>query len=249
MREMSQGQWVAFDVGSDEPHQHGVAGRKSNKVIVKKSKTPKITKPKKLRANQIIDRSGEIYDIQDLPLDWLDLDETNLQKIFMLLIGRNFSVQIEYQDQKGDITNREIYPLSLIHGLSNNQSSSSSLKLVSYCKLREDYRTFLLDSIEELKIDGEIPNSFMRDFDSLSVVERQNILNGKNFYGNYRHESLKTFDGHAPSRDSSFINKSSDPEHEALIEDYLPEQNAEESSNIGTWIFWGFIIIVLFNLI
>ena len=70
MREMSQGQWVAFDVGSDEPHQHGVAGRKSDTVIVKKSKTPKITKPKKLRANQIIDRSGEIYDIQDLPLDW-----------------------------------------------------------------------------------------------------------------------------------------------------------------------------------
>ena len=31
MREMSQGQWVAFDVGSDEPHEHGVAGRKNKK--------------------------------------------------------------------------------------------------------------------------------------------------------------------------------------------------------------------------
>jgi len=39
MRQMSQGQWVAFDVGSDEPHEHGVAGRKSNRVIIKKNKS------------------------------------------------------------------------------------------------------------------------------------------------------------------------------------------------------------------
>ena len=110
MREMSQGQWVAFDVGSDEPHQHGVAGRKSDTVIVKKSKTPKITKPKKLRANQIIDRSGEIMIFKIY--HWLGFDETNLQKIFMLLIGRNFSVQIEYQDQKGDVTNRKYIHLA-----------------------------------------------------------------------------------------------------------------------------------------
>ena len=38
MREMSQGQWVAFDLGSDEPHEHGVAGRKSSRVIIKKNK-------------------------------------------------------------------------------------------------------------------------------------------------------------------------------------------------------------------
>ena len=37
MREMPHGGWVAFDVGSDEPHEHGVAGRKiSRAVVVKK---------------------------------------------------------------------------------------------------------------------------------------------------------------------------------------------------------------------
>ena len=42
MRQMSQGQWVAFDVGSDEPHQCGVTGRKSNRTYVRKKKASKL---------------------------------------------------------------------------------------------------------------------------------------------------------------------------------------------------------------
>lgn len=238
MREMSQGQWVAFDVGSDEPHEHGVAGRKSSRVIIKKNNPIKNTKPQKLRANQIIDRSGEVHDIQALPAGWLDLDESNLQKLFMVLIGRNFSVQIEYQDRNGDITNREIYPLSLIQGYSNDESSSSSLKLVSYCKLREDYRTFLLGSIEELKIDGEIPKSFMEDFGSLSGVEKQNILSGANFYGSYYHEPIKTFNG--------FSNVEPKPRAPKKMQPIKRNSSVNDESS-GAWIFWilAFLIFLM----
>ena len=53
---MSQGQWVAFDVGSDEPHQCGVAGRKSNRAFIKRVKFASINQ--KLDDMHIIDRLG-----------------------------------------------------------------------------------------------------------------------------------------------------------------------------------------------
>ena len=276
MREMSQGQWVAFDVGSDEPHEHGVAGRKNGRALVKKNKTNKVQKTQNLKANKIIDRSGEVYSIQDLPNGWLDLTESNLKKLLMQLIGLNFSVQIEYQDRNGDTTNREIYPLSLIQGYSTSRSTSNSLKVVSYCKLRQDYRTFLLGSIEEIKIDGQIPNTFINKFDSLSFTAQQNILSGANFYGSYYHEPIKTLRDSAasptPEKLKNIPKPKSKPkpkpklkpttkapfkaktqpklETRARTVDYARKQEApEDEDNIGTWIFWGLLIFVIYNLL
>lgn len=274
MREMSQGQWVAFDVGSDEPHEHGVAGRKSGRVVVKKNKTNKVKKTQSVKANQIIDRSGEIHSIQDLPKDWLDLTESNLKKLLMQLIGRNFSVQIEYQDRNGDVTNREIYPLSLIQGHSTSKSTSSSLKVVSYCKLRQDYRTFLLGSIEEIKIDGQIPKSFLGKFNSMTSTAKQNILSGANFYGSYYHEPIKTLDDSpqqskppksqnipksipksitrikSETKTQSELHLNPRPEEKRPMIDYAHKQDSpKEDDNVVTWIFWGLVIIVIYNLI
>ena len=268
MREMSQGQWVAFDVSSDEPHEHGVAGRKSGRAVVKKNKTNKVKKTQNLKANQIIDRSGEVHSIQDLPNGWLDLTESNLKKLLMQLIGLNFSVQIEYQDRNGDTTNREIYPLSLIQGYSTSRSTSNSLKVVSYCKLRQDYRTFLLGSIEEIKIDGQIPNTFIDKFDSLSFTAQQNILSGANFYGSYYHEPIKTLRDSAASPTPEKLKNIPKPklkpatkapskaktqpklETRARTVDYARKQEApEDEDNIGTWIFWGLLIFVIYNLL
>ena len=272
MREMSQGQWVAFDVGSDEPHEHGVAGRKSGRAVVKKNKTTKVKKNQSVKANQIIDRSGEIHSIQDLPKDWLDLTESNLKKLLMQLIGRNFSVQIEYQDRNGDVTNREIYPLSLIQGHSTPKSTSSSLKVVSYCKLRQDYRTFLLGSIEEIKIDGQIPKSFLGKFNSMTSTAKQNILSGANFYGSYYHEPIKTLNDSpqqsrppkpqnilkskpksitriksgAKTQPESHLNPQRE-EKRPMIDYAYKQDSPKEDDNIGTWIFWGLVIIVIYN--
>jgi hypothetical protein len=271
---MSQGQWVAFDVGSDEPHEHGVAGRKSGRAVVKKNKTNKVKKTQSVKANQIIDRSGDIHSIQDLPKDWLDLTESNLKKLLMQLIGRNFSVQIEYQDRNGDVTNREIYPLSLIQGHSTSRSTSNSLKVVSYCKLRQDYRTFLLGSIEEIKIDGQIPKSFMGKFNSMTSTAKQNILSGANFYGSYYHEPIKTLDdspeqsslvklknipkskpksitrikSRAKTQSESHLNPR--PEEKRPIIDYARKQKIDDDeTNIGGWIFWGIVIFVIYYLL
>ena len=272
MREMSQGQWVAFDVGSDEPHEHGVAGRKSGRAVIKKNKTTKVKKNQSVKANQIIDRSGEIHSIQDLPKDWLDLTESNLKKLLMQLIGRNFSVQIEYQDRTGDVTNREIYPLSLIQGHSTPKSTSSSLKVVSYCKLRQDYRTFLLGSIEEIKIDGQIPKSFLGKFNSMTSTAKQNILSGANFYGSYYHEPIKTLTDSpqqsrppkpqnilkskpksitriksgAKTQPESHLNPRRE-EKRPMIDYAYKQDSPKEDDNIGTWIFWGLVIIVIYN--
>ena len=268
MREMSQGQWVAFDVGSDEPHEHGVAGRKNGRALVKKNKTNKVQKTQNLKANKIVDRSGEVHSIQDLPNGWLDLTESNLKKLLMQLIGLNFSVQIEYQDRNGDTTNREIYPLSLIQGYSTSRSTSNSLKIVSYCKLRQDYRTFLLGSIEEIKIDGQIPKTFINKFDSLSSTAQQNILSGANFYGSYYHEPIKTLRDSAASPTPEKLKNIPKPklkpttkapskaktqpklETRARTVDYARKQEApEDEDNIGTWIFWGLLIFVIYNLL
>jgi hypothetical protein len=276
MREMSQGQWVAFDVGSDEPHEHGAAGRISGRPVVKKNKTNKAQKNQSLKANQIIDRSGEIHSIQDLPNGWLDLTELNLKKLLMQLIGLNFSVQIEYQDRNGDTTNREIYPLSLIQGYSTSRSTSNSIKVVSFCKLRQDYRTFLLGSIEEIKIDGQIPQTFINKFDSLSSTAQQNILSGANFYGSYYHEPIRTLKDSAASsmpeklknipkpkpkskpklkpaaKASSKAKTQPKPKLEtrARTVDYARQKEVpEDEDNIGTWIFWGLLIFVIYNLL
>ena len=192
MRQMSQGQWVAFDVGSDEPHEHGVAGRKSNRVIVKKNKPNK--KNIKIKSDQIIDRSGEVYELSKLPHEWMDLTESNLRKVFIQIIDQRRKAQIQYEDKNGDFTNREIYPISLIQGYVSEQSSSKTLKVVSYCKLREDYRTFLLSSIDEILVDRLIPKNFISQFQSLSKSERNNILDGTNFYGTYHHSPIKTIE-------------------------------------------------------
>ena len=274
MREMSQGQWVAFDVGSDEPHKHGVKGKKSGRAVIQKKTAKKDSTNQSLKANQIIDRSGEIHSIQDLPKGWLDLTESNLKKLFTHLIGLNFSVEIEYEDRNRDTTNREIYPLSLIQGYSTSRSTSNSLKVVSYCKLRQDYRTFLLGSIEEIKIDGQIPKTFINEFDSLSSTAQQNILSGANFYGSYYHEPIRTLkDSAASSTSEKQKNKpklkpkpkpkpkpklvpkaKSQPkpklEARARTVDYAHKQEVpEDEDNIGIWIFWGLLIVVIYNLL
>ena len=192
MRQMSQGQWVAFDVGSDEPHEHGVAGRKSNRVIIKKNK-PK-HKNQKIAPHQVVDRSGDIYELSDIPNEWMDLTEANLIKLFIQIIDERRKAQIQYEDKNGDFTNREIYPISLIQGYVSEQSTSKTVKVVSYCRLREDYRTFLLSSIDEILVDQLIPKTFISQFISLDKSEKNNILDGTNFYGTYYHAPIKTIE-------------------------------------------------------
>jgi hypothetical protein len=184
IRQMAQGQWVAFDVSSDEPHECGVAGRKSPRTIVKKKKASNVASINQtLDDMHIVDRLGEIHELKFIPEEWLDLTPLNLKKLFNVLIAQKRKAQIQYEDRNGDITSRVLYPVSLIQGYAGKQSKSKTLKVVGYCKLREDYRTFLLDSIDEIQAQNKIPKSFLDKFNSLSQQERNEIIEGSNFYG------------------------------------------------------------------
>ena len=102
---MSQGQWVAFDVGSDEPHECGVAGRQSSRTTVKKKKASKVASINHtLDDMHIVDRMGETYDLNVIPKEWLDLTPLNLKKLFNVLIDDKRKAQIQYEDRNGDIS-------------------------------------------------------------------------------------------------------------------------------------------------
>jgi len=197
MRQMAQGQWVAFDVGSDEPHECGVAGRKSSRTTVKKKKISKVASINQtLDDMHIVDRMGEIHNLNVIPKEWLDLTALNLKKLFNVLIDDKRKAQIQYEDRNGDITSRVLYPVSLIQGYAGKQSTSKTLKIVGFCKLREDYRTFLLASIVEIQAQNKIPRSFLDKFSSLSQLEKNEIIEGSNFYGSNSRvvESGRVFD-------------------------------------------------------
>jgi len=260
MRQMSQGQWVAFDVGSDEPHECGVAGRKSPRTTVKKKKASKVASINQtLDDMHIVDRLGEVHDLSLIPKEWLDLTPLNLKKLFNVLIDDKRKAQIQYEDRNGDITSRVLYPVSLIQGYAGKQSKSKTLKVVGYCKLREDYRTFLLDSIDEIQAQNKIPKSFLDMFNSLSQLEKNEIIEGSNFYGSNTRVSgsRKVFDAKpSPNIDIVKTSPKSKPKPkpkpkkttEKLVE---PIRNAEYYNNKsqnedGRTLFWWGVGILFF---
>ena len=257
MRQMSQGQWVSFDVGSDEPHEHGVAGKKSTKKIVRKKKASKTASINMtLDEMHIIDRMGEVHDLNDIPEEWLDLTALNLKKLFNILIDSKRRAQIQYVDRDGDTTSRIIYPVSLIQGYAGKQSTSKTLKVAGFCKLREGYRTFLLNSIVEIQAQKKIPKSFLDKFGSLSSQEKNKIIEGSNFYGsNSRYiesndlESIKTENGSANSIDK--INLKPKSKTKKIITP-IKESNYSHSpeSDDGLWslFWWALFLIVLYNI-
>ena len=154
LREMPHGGGVAFDVGSDEPHEHGVAGRKSSKAVVLKKNTSKIAKINQtLSGDQIVDRQGNIYSLSNLPDHALDLTPFNLRRFFQAAIDNELSVWIDYRDREDNISSREIHPKSF---QDHNSTISDKLKLVAYCRLRQSARTFSLRQITEVTIGSVI---------------------------------------------------------------------------------------------
>ena len=256
MRQMSQGQWVAFDVGSDEPHQCGVTGRKSNRTYVRKKKASKFASMnQKLDDMHIIDRLGEVYDLSSIPNEWLDLTPRNLKKLFNVLLTNERQAQILYRDRNGDSTNRKIYPLGLIQNNNHGRDTSDTLKVVGYCNLRKDYRTFSLESIEEIQALNKIPKSFRDKFNSLSSSEKNIILEGTHFYGsNSRYvESENIYDA-APQQTKAQIKpkpkKVVEREAETFKEpDYWESRPKKDTQDTWHWWFWGFCIFIIFILL
>ena len=180
LRQMSSGQWVAFNAGTDIPHEH-YSKKRPTKTDLKKSEFAR--KNQELDENHIIDRLNEVYSLKKIPTEWLSLTPLNLKKLFNKLIEKERSALISYIDRNDQFTSREIYPLSLVEGYDGDNSKTKYLKIVSYCTLRKDYRTFLLSSIEEILAGDKVPKSFINLFNKLSDEEREDILSGTHFFG------------------------------------------------------------------
>ena len=167
LREMPHGGWVAFDVGSDEPHEHGVAGRKSSKAVILKKNTSKIAKINQtLSEDQIVDRQGNIYDLSNLPTYALDLTPFNLRRFFQFAIDNSLRVWIDYQDREDNISSREIHPKSF-HGSSFSISSKLNARGTSMSAVV----IATLHPISSSSLQGTIGMSF-----TTSSVEKPTIL-------------------------------------------------------------------------
>ena len=234
MRQMSHGQWVAFDVGSDESHQCGVVGKKSNRSYVKKKASKFASINQKLGDMQIIDRFGEVY----------DLTPRNLKKLFNVLVKNQRQAQILYRDRSGDSTNRKIYPLGLIQNNNYGKDTSNTLKIVGYCNLRKDYRTFSLDNVEEIQALNKIPKTFRDKFNSLSSGERNKILEGTNFYGS----NSKYFESDSTNVVKSKTKQKKEPRVLSQPNTTTNHQNYYEPENedSGSWVWWviGFFVLI-----
>ena len=157
MREMPQGQWVAFDIGSDEPHEHGVAGRKGSKTIIRRKNKSQVAKINQtLAENEIVDRQSQVHNLNNLPNHSLDLTPFNLRRFFDTAIDLNLAVQIKYLDREDNETTRIIHPKSFQN---SDETISDKLRLVAFCRLRETARTFSLRQITEVKLGSEISTS------------------------------------------------------------------------------------------
>jgi len=176
LRQMSDGHWVAFEVRTDIPHEHITSNKKKIKPVYKKRKVldpyENISDSKK-----IVDRSGTVYLLDDLPAVWLDLTPVNLVKLSQWSIKNQKKLKIVYSDRHEEMTTRRIYPLQIVdHDVRPNESSSK--KLSAWCTLRKDYRTFSISGIEEIFSDIAIPVSFKNKFNALKASEKKRILSG-----------------------------------------------------------------------
>ncbi len=167
MRQMSSGQWVAFEVGSNIPHTH------DKKTKKKPKNQPKVS------LEQFTDRSGEIYSLSKLPKEWLELTPANLEKFLTRIIEKERKVLISYVDKNDDETTREIYPLCIVES-----NRASQKKIVAYCNLRKDYRVFLFTGITEILAETKIPKTFLNKFESLDEQTKKQILSGNTLYLN-----------------------------------------------------------------
>ena len=229
---MPGGQWVAFDVSTDVPHEH-------NKVAKKRKTIPSSSiKPKKEPTqSEIQERSGEVHKLNDLPADELDLTPFNLAKLFNKLILEKKRIRIQYTDRYNEKTTRTLYPLSLVQGSNDpkKQEWVSTKKLIAYCTLDKDYRFFLLSSMGEVLSGEKIPKSFWTKWNSLSKTKRNKILGGDTGYEQdlYHQQQASLNDKSTTSEVTKTLNK---------------QTVKTEKSNFNEW-FWAIFIIVLLFLI
>lgn len=150
MRQMPDGQWVAFDYKTDTPHSHTKSKTKKKKhPTSKRTKSRRTIKKKQsTHKDHIVTRYGQIIDPYYIPNEWLSLTPKNLAQLLPYIINNKNMLRIQYSGLDGE-TERTIYPTSL-----TTENAVSTKKLHAYCALREERRLFRLAGIKKIKLNG-----------------------------------------------------------------------------------------------
>lgn len=149
MRQMPDGQWVAFDYGTDRPHSHHkpIINKKRSHTSTKHRSKNKPRKKEAIKKENILTRKGQTIDPFNIPHIWISLTPKNLSLLLPHIIRNKRKLIIKYTGRDGE-TERTIYPTSL----TTVTATVGKIKLHAYCSLRKDRRTFSLTGIKELKI-------------------------------------------------------------------------------------------------
>ncbi|MBJ9952423.1 MULTISPECIES: YafY family protein [unclassified Acinetobacter] len=85
---------------------------------------------------------------------WLEVDEKIVEQV-RLAIRYQVKIEVNYLDEKHNISTRVVWPFVL--GYFNDK-----MLLAAWCELREDFRNFRLDRIQEMKVTDTIYPEFKR---------------------------------------------------------------------------------------
>jgi|MDSV01.1.fsa_nt_gb hypothetical protein len=143
IRQMPAGQWVAFDVSTEETHVCGIKNQPDISVKLKSKKKTKIE-------DNTEDFGIKVDDIKDEPLDDID-DEIEKNKFYDSALGienciyeaikKRKRVYIEYNSEfNQEFTEREISPVKKF-----KENGRSYVQ--AYCHKRKAERIFLINSI------------------------------------------------------------------------------------------------------
>lgn len=85
---------------------------------------------------------------------WMDVDSSIVQQVRMA-IRLQVKIEIHYHDEKQQISTRRLWPFAL--GYFNDK-----ILMAAWCELREDFRNFRLDRIQNLQLSEEQYPEFKR---------------------------------------------------------------------------------------
>ncbi len=186
---MPGGQWVAFEVGSDMPHE----------CFKENSKTNSFAKE---------ERKMEVYETRE---------------IIKQAISSKKAIKIFYQDKKGDLTKREIFPIDVVQ-------EGTIRKLSAYCTLRNAMRVFIVENIFSARTQGPVPEWFENRYISSSQEAKNSFSNATEFSTNHQKDRIQ-------AENKNEVYKSDDSETEKQKEDFYISFPAL------FWIFLGLMLI------
>ena len=140
MREMRAGQWVAFDVSTEQPHKCGKKNKADPKIIKLAKEKSKI----KENGSEGIDLGYDDVTEENNLKETFSTNSTINKKIDEAIKKKN-RIFIDYNSEfNQEMTSREISPIKKFKYKNRNY-------IQAYCHLRKDQRSFLIKSILNLQ--------------------------------------------------------------------------------------------------